>query len=98
MANCSSERGETEGMTVEDHISEIERVAGKNFFDYCLVNSKVIKTSRNSSKLGAVNNITTDNKNFGKCEIIKADLINEKNPIAHDSEKLAQEIVRLCES
>jgi len=98
IANCSSERGETEGMTIEDHIKEIEKIAGKNLFDYCLVNNNIIKTSRNSSKLGAVNNITTENKIFGKCKIIKADLIDENNPIAHDSEKLAQEIANLFEA
>lgn len=93
--NCSTERGETENYSVNDHLKTIIDHIGGNPFDCCLVNSKVIKTSKNSSLLGNVNNITTEENEIFKSKIIKADLVNPNFPLYHDSGKLAKEIITL---
>ncbi len=95
VCNCSTERGETENYSVYDHLKAISDHIGGNPFDYCLVNNKLVKTSKNSSKLGNVNNITTEENEILGSKVIKSDLVNKRNPLYHDSNKLAKEIVTL---
>jgi len=95
IANCSTERGETENYTIDDHIEALEDHALGHFFDYALVNSKVVKRSIKSDKLGEVYNITTNKKEINGVKIICADLVNSKNPLYHDSSKLAKRVIEL---
>ncbi len=95
ICNCSSERGETENLTVEDHINLVTDYLGKDILDFCLANKKIIKKSKIVSRLGSVNNITAAAKTVGSCKIIKADVINSKSPLYHDSKKLAKAIVTI---
>lgn len=95
VCNCSTERGETEQYSVEDHIKAIFDHIGGSPFDYALVNNRVIQKSSNSSKLGDINNITTNENEIAGCKIIHADLVEEKKPLYHDRHKLAKEIISL---
>lgn len=95
IANCSTERGETEGYSVADHIKAINNHAGFKIFDYCLANNNIVKKTRNISRLGEVYNITAIEDEIEGCKIIKADLVNEKKPLYHDKDKLAKEIIKL---
>lgn len=95
VVNCSTERGETEDYSVSDHIEAIKKHTKGKIFDYCLVNSRVVKKSKQSSKLGEVFNISTKEDNILGYKIFRADVINEKNPLYHDSAKLANEIIKL---
>ncbi|MFA7243983.1 MAG: gluconeogenesis factor YvcK family protein [Patescibacteria group bacterium] len=95
IANISTERGETENYSVSDHIAAIKKHAPGKIFDYCLVNSHVIKKSKQSSKLGEVYNITTENEKISGVKISRADLVDEKKPLYHDNTKLAKMIIKL---
>jgi uncharacterized cofD-like protein len=95
VCNCSTERGETENYTVFDHIQAIVSHVGGNPFDYCLVNNKIVERSKDTSKLGSVHNITTEEKEILEVDVVSADLVNNKNPLYHDSDKLAKEIIAL---
>jgi len=95
IANCSTERGETEEYTISDHIKAVNFHSKKRVFDYCLVNSRICKRSKLTSKLGEINNITTDENMIDNVKIMKRDIVLETNPLYHDSEKLAKEISRL---
>ncbi len=95
ICNCSTERGETEGYTVKKHIKAIFDHSKVQLFNFVLVNNKIIKISEDATKLGGVNNITSDNSEILGCNIVRADIVNEKDPLYHDSEKLAKEIVAL---
>lgn len=95
IANSSTERTQTRDYSIDDHIKVINNHTLEKLFDYCLVNNKVIKSSSEQSKLGEVNNITTDKDEIEGVEIIKGDLINEKSPLYHDSEKLSKAVVEL---
>ena len=98
VANCSTERGETEGMSVADHFKAIKNHLGGGIFDYALVNNKILRRSNDSSKLGEINNITFDHKKYNGIKIISKDLIDRKFPLFHDKEKLAKEIISLYNS
>lgn len=93
--NCSTERTQTRDYSVGDHLDAIRDHLGVELFDYCLVNSNVLRRSKDEGKLGEVNNITTNEKVIDGVKIIRADIINRKNPLYHDPEKLAKEIIEL---
>jgi len=94
ICNVSTERGETEGYTVKDHIKVLVEHSDPQIFDICLTNKKIILKSH-GRRLGEVANITSDEKNIDRYKIIAADLIDEKNPLYHDSEKLIKKIIEL---
>lgn len=95
ICNCSTERGETENYTVEDHIVAICNHIGGKAFDYCVVNNRIIKKSSDASALGNIYNITTKEKAILGVKIISVDVINSRKPLYHDSEKLAKEVISL---
>jgi len=95
ICNCSTERGETEDYTVSDHIKTIYDHCGGKSFDYCIVNNNIVKTSKNRTALGNINNITTKKEDILGCKIVSSDIVNERNPLYHDSEKLAKAVVEL---
>lgn len=87
ICNVSTERGETEGYSVEDHIKTLIKHSNPKIFDTVLVNSKIILKS-SGKRLGEVKNITTTAKKINGYKIITADLIDNINPLYHDSKKL----------
>lgn len=95
IANSSTERTQTRDYTIEDHIKAIFEHVPQKIFDYCLVNSKIIKRSKDQLKLGEINNITTENDEYKGIKIIKEDLIDESSPLYHNADKLAKAVVEL---
>lgn len=93
--NSSTERGETENMSIEDHIEAIHEHADRNIFQYVLVNNRILKKSKDASVLGSVNNISTNEKEILGHKIILTDVISLKKPLYHDSDKLAKAIIGL---
>lgn len=92
ICNISTERGETQNFSVEDHISKLQNYSQKDIVEYCLVNTKLVKTSQKRYKLGEINNITTKQKNILGCNIIRKNLIDADNPLYHKQDKLAKAI------
>jgi len=95
IANCSTERGETENFTIKDHIKTLYSYGKANLFDYCLVNNRIIKTTKQRSKLGKIHNIITKAKSIDGCQIINKNVIDYKNPLYHNSKQLAREVIRV---
>lgn len=94
ICNVSTERGETEDYTVEDHIETLVKYSDVQICDTVLVNSKIVLKS-SGRRLGEVHNITSDKDKIDRYKIIKADLIDKENPLYHDREKLVNEIIKL---
>jgi len=97
VCNVSTERGETERFSVDDHLASLTNYISPTKLDAILVNSKVIESALepNSAKLGSIDNITTDKLTIGGVRVIKADLIDEDQALYHDSRKLAETIWQL---
>jgi uncharacterized cofD-like protein len=95
VCNVSTERGETQGYSVEDHIDALNNYIGSNVLDYCLINNKVVIQSKKEYKLGEVKNITTDKKFFCGCKLVLDDLIDIDNPLYHNSIKLVRAIRKI---
>ena len=96
--NSSTERGETENYSAEDHIFAIKDHSKNRLFDYCLVNDKIVKKSKDESLLGGVHNITTDREEILGCKIYKEDIIDPKKPLYHQPDKLAKAIIKIYNS
>jgi len=94
-ANCSTEKGETENYTIEDHIRALQVHSSKKIVQFAIVNSNILKQSDCASKLGEINNITTHQPEFGGIKIVRRDVISKDRPLYHDSEKLAEAIINL---
>lgn len=93
--NCSTERTQTRNYSVDDHLKAVNDHVGVELFDYCLVNNKIISRSADETKLGEVNNITTDKKVINGVKVALADTVSRQNPLYHDSAKLAKSIIEL---
>lgn len=93
ICNISTERGETENYSVEDHIRALVRHSNPKLFNLVLVNNKVLHANHDRGELGKVSNITTTQKKIGRYKIIRDDVIDEENPLYHDSQKLAKTIM-----
>ena len=98
IANCSTERTQTAGYTIEDHIRVIEEHSSAKLFDYCLVNNRIIKKSDRELELGQINNISTDKEVIRGVKIFKSDVISPIHPLFHDSNKLAFSLIELYNS
>lgn len=90
ICNVSTERGETQNYSVDDHIMGLVKSTNKKIFNQVIVNNKIIKTSEKSHILGEIHNITTNQKIINNYQIIIGDVINQDNPLFHDSTKLAK--------
>lgn len=88
IANVSTERGETDSFSLEDHLRELEEYGST--FDYVLANSK---TFPEKSGDGFVSPVRVHNQ--GDRRYVFADLIHEEDPLLHDSEKLGQAVWRI---
>ncbi|OGD66059.1 hypothetical protein A3F08_01265 [Candidatus Berkelbacteria bacterium RIFCSPHIGHO2_12_FULL_36_9] len=88
--NVSTERGETQGFSVEDHLRVLLNHSDKKIVNFCLVNNKIIRKSLKEHKLGEVKNISTKEKYILGTKIINKDLIDKDKPLYHDSKKIAK--------
>jgi uncharacterized cofD-like protein len=92
VCNASTERGETEGYSVDDHITKLREYVNGTRFDAALVNSRIVESSGQEGKLGTIRNITTNKTEIADIPIVLADLIDEHSPLYHDARKLANAI------
>ncbi len=93
ICNVSTERGETDSFTVSDHIEVLEKYAVG--FDTVLVNSHNFPVGSGD---GFVSPVNSDCNGLERYQIIFADLVNEENPLYHDSAKLGAEAWRIVSS
>ena len=93
--NSSTERGESENYSAEDHLFAVKDHSKLRLFDYCLANNKIIKKSKDESRPGGVHNITTEREEILGCKVFKDDVIDPKNPLFHHPGKLAKAIIKI---
>jgi uncharacterized cofD-like protein len=88
ICNVATEKGETNGYTVSDHIKAVHKHAGQNIFDVAVVNNNAIKSCPEeiykSVDFGSiVKNISIE----------KEDLVDIRIPTQHDPIKLSRFIM-----
>jgi uncharacterized cofD-like protein len=90
VCNVATQPGETDDFTCEDHVEVLDRQIGAHIFDLVICNQKIQALPPNGVQWVLMNPL----QEIGY-PIYQADLVDEKNPIRHDSIKLAKTIMDL---
>jgi uncharacterized cofD-like protein len=96
VCNVMTQSGETDDYTAGDHVQSIIEHTGPGIIDYCIVNTgtvpqKLLEKYESQSAYP----VTADVERIEDlgCEVVKANIVNTKDLVRHDSHKLAKIIV-----
>lgn len=94
VCNISTERGETEGYSVQNHIEKIVEVVGKNVVNFALVNKNHVRSNQiPEGELGSIKVISTRQSIIEGVRIKLDSVSNSKQPLYHDSIRLAEVLI-----
>ena len=95
ICNVATEPGETEHYGVQDHIDAIERYVGRGAFDHVIVNSRInLEYSDGPSpSLLRMSESERRSTRMAGTDVVVAEVIDERVPEHHHSERLAKSIM-----
>lgn len=93
VSNVATERGETDGFTLSDHVRALERHLGAGVIDVVLANHRLPSASALPSGVSVV--LPEDRIVGSRARVITADLVDEQAPLQHHPDKLARAILDL---
>jgi uncharacterized cofD-like protein len=96
VCNVATQRGETDHFTVADHVEALVSHVGTGLFDYVLVNNNFqsIDKIKPEWQVHPVGQGETERQLYG-ATVLLADVVNVDNPLRHDPDKLASQLLRL---
>jgi uncharacterized cofD-like protein len=95
VCNVATQRGETDGFSVGDHVEAIERHVGRNVFHHVLVNDNFdVKLDPHSD----TELVSLDCETDGGYQVVSADVIDPQKPWRHDPQKLASTLMNFYSS
>lgn len=97
VCNVATQHGETENFTVVDHVRAIEHHVGKGLFDIVLANNDIRPLPQDANFAYVTLGNRSGNGSVPTFRIHEAPLVDERRPWRHQSERLAQAIVKLLE-
>jgi 2-phospho-L-lactate transferase/gluconeogenesis factor (CofD/UPF0052 family) len=92
ICNVATQRGETDGYSVGDHIAALEAHVGPSLFPVVLANGNLGVDFDTSP---GVELVPVDFPPDAGYQVITADLIDPAHPWRHDSDRLARALLRL---
>jgi uncharacterized cofD-like protein len=92
VCNVATQRGETDGYSAADHVAALEAHVGSRLFPIVLVNDNL---DVDFDAPAGVELVSADFPPDAGYRVIAADLIDPAHPWRHDSDKLAQTLLRL---
>ena len=92
VCNVATQRGETDGYNVADHVAAIERHVGPGLFSYVLANSNTAATLPEEWHVSIV---TPDEQPISGLQLVLADVVNEEYRLRHDPKKLGATLLKL---
>jgi len=98
VCNVMTQSGETDGYKVSDHIRAILEHTGEGIMNYCVVNiGRVPVKILEKYKEESASPVLVDEEKIKQlgCVAVEADIVNVKNFVRHDSQKLAKIIIDL---
>ncbi len=95
VCNVATQRGETDGYTVGDHVAALERHVGPGLFPIVLANDNFACADRLPE---GVEHPALEVPPGATYTLITADLVDPQRPWRHDSEKLAHALMRILEA
>ena len=98
VCNVMTQSGETDNYKLSDHVQAILKHTGKGIIDYCIVNTgkvpaKLLEKYEEENAYPVV--VDKDKLNELGCEAIEANVIDAKDFVRHDSQKLARVVIGL---
>lgn len=96
VCNVATQRGETEGFSVGNHVEVIERHVGEQLLDVVLVNNRFPELAEKAN-FDYVREAGGVNKSL-KSRIVSAPLADKNRPWRHDSEELARAVIKALET
>ncbi|MFY9616008.1 MAG: gluconeogenesis factor YvcK family protein [Candidatus Dormiibacterota bacterium] len=96
ICNVATQRGETDGFTVGDHLEALEKHVGTDLFDYVLVNSNLNIPLPPSAHAAGAQKVVFDKNNTVKhgVRIAMADVVSEQISTHHDPQKVARAVMK----
>jgi len=94
VCNVATQRGETEGYTLADHVAALQRHVGPDVFPNVLANDNLTESLPNVPGVAWVRPEYPPDAPY---RVYKADLVDRERPWRHDSEKLARWLIEFCE-
>jgi|SRR5579884_49336 uncharacterized cofD-like protein len=94
ICNVATQRGETDGFSVADHVRAIQQHLNANPFHFVIANNNVSATIPPEWRVSAVAPIEpTDLPDSPR--VVFADVVDDRNPLRHDPDKVSRVLLRL---
>ncbi|HEY8739859.1 MAG TPA: gluconeogenesis factor YvcK family protein [Candidatus Dormibacteraeota bacterium] len=96
ICNVATQRGETDGFSVADHLEALENHVGGDVFDYVLVNSNLNYPLPPSAQAAGAKVVNFDRTRVLKhgVRVVMADVVNEGLSTHHDPDKLSRAVMK----
>jgi uncharacterized cofD-like protein len=96
VCNVATQRGETAGYSVADHLDVLEQHVGGDLFDYVLVNSNLNYGLPPSAQAAGARHVTFDRQRVLEhgVRIVMADVVSERVSTHHDPDKVSRAIMK----
>ncbi|MGD2143320.1 MAG: uridine diphosphate-N-acetylglucosamine-binding protein YvcK [Anaerolineae bacterium] len=94
VCNVATQRGETEGYTVADHVAALEAHVPGNLFPVVLANDNLDVDFESSP---GVQLVAPEVPPGAEYRVVRMDLVDKLHPWRHDSNRLARALLRLLE-
>ncbi|MCS7286212.1 MAG: YvcK family protein [Anaerolineae bacterium] len=88
ICNIATQKGETDGFTLEDHVKALEKIAGKGLFDIIIANNNLDFEVPGGEPVRP----TMTELSY---RVVVADLVDRENPWRHDPVRLAEVIMTI---
>jgi uncharacterized cofD-like protein len=95
VCNAATQRGETDGYSLGDHMDALHRHVGPDLFPNALANDNF---SFPLPDVAGVEWVSLEHPADAPYKVFAADLVEPSRPWRHDSQKLAQWLVDFCEN
>ncbi|MGH2584841.1 MAG: gluconeogenesis factor YvcK family protein, partial [Dehalococcoidia bacterium] len=92
VSNVATQHGETDGYSVADHITAIEKHVGRGLIDHVLANSNIAEQLPEAWMSRAV---AVDAERIPHIRLVQEDVVREDKRYHHDPAKLAAALIRL---
>jgi uncharacterized cofD-like protein len=88
VCNVATQKGETGGFSVGDHVEALQRHVGRDVFQYVFVNDNLDVELNPNTEL-----VPVEYEAGGGYQVVSADLIDSQKPWRHDPQKLARHLM-----
>jgi uncharacterized cofD-like protein len=96
ICNVATQKGETDGYGVVEHVRALHSHIGPGLFDYVIYNSNQSgKAEIEEQGLSLVTFSQEDGARFPNIEFIPADVVRDDNPLRHEPAKLADAVMSI---